>query len=146
MVWVLRISLLLLCGFSCSLRAVCVCVSLSESTYAETQRYVPERGSLVEGVCRWRDVGKGTRVGARKWLTVCCVVHLCALFVRSGKGGKNRRRGKNQNDEKKELVLKTDGQEYAQVCCGCEKGGTKVARKRSLKLTVGTRSGDKNVG
>jgi translation initiation factor 1A len=32
-----------------------------------------------------------------------------------GKGGKNRRRGKNQNDEKKELALKTDGQEYAQV-------------------------------
>jgi len=33
-----------------------------------------------------------------------------------GKGGKNRRRGKNQNDdEKREIVLKTDGQEYAQV-------------------------------
>ncbi|KAJ9121409.1 hypothetical protein QFC24_004747 [Naganishia onofrii] len=31
-------------------------------------------------------------------------------------GGKNRRRGKNENDdEKRELVFKEDGQEYAQV-------------------------------
>lgn len=36
--------------------------------------------------------------------------HLCA-----GKGGKNRRRGKNENDSKRELVYKEDGQEYAQV-------------------------------
>ena len=32
-----------------------------------------------------------------------------------GKGGKNRRRGKNDGDEKRELVFKEDGQEYAQV-------------------------------
>ncbi|KAI9596468.1 nucleic acid-binding protein, partial [Syncephalis fuscata] len=33
-----------------------------------------------------------------------------------GKGGKNRRRGKNENDgEKRELILKDEGQEYAQV-------------------------------
>ena len=32
-----------------------------------------------------------------------------------GKGGKNRRRGKNEGDEKRELVVKEDGQEYAQV-------------------------------
>jgi len=33
-----------------------------------------------------------------------------------GKGGKNRRRGKNENDNiKRELVLKEDGQSYAQV-------------------------------
>lgn len=32
-----------------------------------------------------------------------------------GKGGKNRRRGKNDNEEKRELVFKEDGQEYAQV-------------------------------
>ena len=33
-----------------------------------------------------------------------------------GKGGKNRRRGKNENDnEKRELVFKEYGQEYAQV-------------------------------
>ena len=33
-----------------------------------------------------------------------------------GKGGKNRRRGTNKNDEeKRELVFKEDGQEYAQV-------------------------------
>eukprot|EP00871_Galdieria_phlegrea_P003057 jgi/Galph1/3752/GphlegSOOS_G2407.1 len=33
-----------------------------------------------------------------------------------GKGGKNRRRGKNDNDEeKRELVFKEEGQEYAQI-------------------------------
>eukprot|EP00310_Coccolithus_braarudii_P020892 CAMPEP_0183342826 /NCGR_PEP_ID=MMETSP0164_2-20130417/8866_1 /TAXON_ID=221442 /ORGANISM="Coccolithus pelagicus ssp braarudi, Strain PLY182g" /LENGTH=133 /DNA_ID=CAMNT_0025513523 /DNA_START=25 /DNA_END=426 /DNA_ORIENTATION=+ len=32
-----------------------------------------------------------------------------------GKGGKNRRRGKNDSEEKRELILKEDGQEYAQV-------------------------------
>jgi len=33
-----------------------------------------------------------------------------------GKGGKARRRGKNTiDDEKREITLKTDGQEYAQV-------------------------------
>lgn len=33
-----------------------------------------------------------------------------------GKGGKNRKRGKNEaDDEKRELVFKEDGQDYAQV-------------------------------
>ena len=33
-----------------------------------------------------------------------------------GKGGKNRRRGKNENEGvKRELIFKEDGQEYAQV-------------------------------
>eukprot|EP00245_Coleochaete_scutata_P002402 TRINITY_DN1312_c0_g2_i1.p1 TRINITY_DN1312_c0_g2~~TRINITY_DN1312_c0_g2_i1.p1 ORF type:complete len:145 (-),score=54.09 TRINITY_DN1312_c0_g2_i1:772-1206(-) len=33
-----------------------------------------------------------------------------------GKGGKNRKRGKNEDlDEKRELVFKEDGQEYGQV-------------------------------
>jgi len=33
-----------------------------------------------------------------------------------GKGGKNRRRGKNENDDdKRELVFREDGQQYAQV-------------------------------
>ncbi|CAG5091095.1 Oidioi.mRNA.OKI2018_I69.PAR.g12853.t1.cds [Oikopleura dioica] len=33
-----------------------------------------------------------------------------------GKGGKNRRRGKNENEgAKRELILKEEGQEYAQV-------------------------------
>ncbi|KAI5674747.1 hypothetical protein M9H77_15111 [Catharanthus roseus] len=33
-----------------------------------------------------------------------------------GKGGKNRKRGKNEaDDEKRELMFKEDGQEYAQV-------------------------------
>src|SRR5271167_2560319 len=38
------------------------------------------------------------------------LTHLCT------QGGKNRRRGKNENDnEKRELVFKEEGQEYAQV-------------------------------
>mmetsp|Transcript_9342 Transcript_9342/g.16094 ORF Transcript_9342/g.16094 Transcript_9342/m.16094 type:complete len:139 (+) Transcript_9342:62-478(+) len=32
-----------------------------------------------------------------------------------GKGGKNRRRGKNENEQKREIIFKEDGQEYAQV-------------------------------
>ena len=32
-----------------------------------------------------------------------------------GKGGKNRRRGKNDTENKRELNFKEDGQEYAQV-------------------------------
>lgn len=41
-------------------------------------------------------------------------IRLTDLFV--GKGGKNRRRGKNENEtEKRELIFKEDGQEYAQV-------------------------------
>jgi len=32
-----------------------------------------------------------------------------------GKGGKNRRRGKNEGDEKRDLIFKEDGQEYGQV-------------------------------
>ena len=37
-------------------------------------------------------------------------------YVILGKGGKNRRRGKNENEsDKRELIFKEDGQEYAQV-------------------------------
>jgi len=32
-----------------------------------------------------------------------------------GKGGKNRRRGKNEGEEKREIIFKEDGQEYGQV-------------------------------
>ncbi|XP_047960290.1 eukaryotic translation initiation factor 1A-like [Salvia hispanica] len=39
-----------------------------------------------------------------------------AMPKNKGKGGKNRKRGKNEaDDEKRELVFKEDGQEYAQV-------------------------------
>ncbi len=57
------------------------------------------------------------------WVWVCVSVtvhpplHMCmfakAHFVspQTGKGGKNRRRGKNENDsDKRELVFKEDGQ------------------------------------
>ena len=32
-----------------------------------------------------------------------------------GKGGKNRRRGKNDSEAKREITFKEDGQEYAQI-------------------------------
>ena len=42
--------------------------------------------------------------------------HFLILFFLLGKGGKNRRRGKNENEnEKRELIFKEEGQEYAQV-------------------------------
>lgn len=42
--------------------------------------------------------------------------HLVNMPKNKGKGGKNRKRGKNEaDDEKRELVFKEDGQEYAQV-------------------------------
>lgn len=50
-----------------------------------------------------------------RFLYIC----LYTFFINNqptGKGGKNRRRGKNENEsEKRELVFKEDGQEYAQV-------------------------------
>ena len=40
----------------------------------------------------------------------------CPLAHLASQGGKNRRRGKNENDDdKRELVFREDGQEYAQV-------------------------------
>merc|ERR1712232_466419 len=42
--------------------------------------------------------------------------HKLKMPKNKGKGGKNRRRGKNENDQiKRELELKEEGQEYAQV-------------------------------
>ena len=46
-----------------------------------------------------------------------------------GKGGKNRRRGKNENEgAKRELILKEEGQEYAQV--------RRRAKKRSFYCSI----------
>ncbi|KAK1920927.1 eukaryotic translation initiation factor 1A, X-chromosomal [Papiliotrema laurentii] len=57
-----------------------------------------------------------------------------------GKGGKTRRRGKNDGDEnKRELIFKEDGQEYAQVLkmlgngrieAKCQDGETRLAQIR----------------
>jgi initiation factor 1A len=44
------------------------------------------------------------------------IVSPCFTRTNAAQGGKNRRRGKNENDnEKRELVFKEEGQEYAQV-------------------------------
>ncbi|KAJ3190696.1 Eukaryotic translation initiation factor 1A [Irineochytrium annulatum] len=69
-----------------------------------------------------------------------------------GKGGKNRKRGKNENEsEKRELVFKEDGQEYASVtkmlgngwievnCCDGEKRLAHIrgAFRKKVWITVG---------
>ena len=43
------------------------------------------------------------------------VTQLATMPKNKGKGGKNRRRGKNEGEIKRELIFKEDGQEYAQV-------------------------------
>ncbi|KAK7389869.1 hypothetical protein VNO78_25165 [Psophocarpus tetragonolobus] len=55
------------------------------------------------------DQERGKRVESGKWKVE-------EMPKNKGKGGKNRKRGKNEaDDEKRELVFKEDGQEYAQV-------------------------------
>ena len=56
----------------------------------------------------WRVLSVGARIPS-------LTMHppsLTALFpsLRTGKGGKNRRRGKNEGDEKRELITKEEGQ------------------------------------
>jgi translation initiation factor 1A len=53
-------------------------------------------------------------------------------------GGKNRRRGKNEGEEKRELELKTEGQEYAKVLRMLGNGrleGANNRRNRSFRVT-----------
>eukprot|EP01135_Chromosphaera_perkinsii_P004389 Nk52_evm40s279 gene=Nk52_evmTU40s279 len=70
-----------------------------------------------------------------------------------GKGGKNRRRGKNENEmEKRELIFKEDGQEYAQVVkmlgngrleANCFDGTTRLCHIRGkLRKKVWINQGD----
>ncbi|KAK4688164.1 translation initiation factor 1A, partial [Tremellales sp. Uapishka_1] len=70
-----------------------------------------------------------------------------------GKGGKNRRRGKNEgDDDKRELVFKEDGQEYAQVIkmlgngrieAKCQDGETRLAQIRGkMRKKVWIMQGD----
>ena len=55
----------------------------------------------------------------------------------AGKGGKNRRRGKNENDEKRELVFKEDGQGV----CGAAGWRAAAAKQRLLReLTTASAS------
>jgi translation initiation factor 1A len=70
-----------------------------------------------------------------------------------GKGGKNRRRGKNENEEtKRQLEFKEPGQEYSQVVrmlgngrceCYCFDGVTRLGHIRGKMRTAprGNRSG-----
>ncbi|KAG8044703.1 hypothetical protein GUJ93_ZPchr0075g2721 [Zizania palustris] len=107
--------------------------------YASRLRPPPARGLLrraapARGLLRRAAPARGRpRCGQQQpWLPISPFLSL-ALIDRSrrrgrgrrrrrgmpknkGKGGKNRKRGKNEaDDEKRELVFKEDGQEYAQV-------------------------------
>ena len=61
------------------------------------------------------------RIGFKYWS--CTELLLRIIYspgsvapANTGKGGKNRRRGKNENEnDKRELIFKEDGQEYAQA-------------------------------
>ncbi|EDQ85470.1 uncharacterized protein MONBRDRAFT_38832 [Monosiga brevicollis MX1] len=70
-----------------------------------------------------------------------------------GKGGKNRRRGKNQNEpDKRQLIFKEEGQEYAQVVrmlgngrveCFCFDGETRLGHIRGkMRKKVWINTGD----
>ena len=58
-----------------------------------------------------------------------------------GKGGKNRRRGKNENEGlKRELVFKEDGQEYAQVEYDDNKAYLQKVQLYNYNYNVGSHS------
>lgn len=67
----------------------------------------------VKSPCGWGEVSP--RNSLLNYSVFVCVTASKFSLAFSGKGGKNRRRGKNENEEKRELTLKDDGQEYAQV-------------------------------
>lgn len=50
----------------------------------------------------------------------------------NGKGGKNRRRGKNEGEEKRELVFKEDGQG---MCRGAARRGSWPPKCGPVRLT-----------
>lgn len=54
--------------------------------------------------CRWYALS----------LKIMLFIAICLIYT--GKGGKNRRRGKNESDEKRELIFKEDGQGRCDVC------------------------------
>lgn len=61
-----------------------------------------------------------------------------------GKGGKNRRRGKNEGDEKRELTVKEDGQEYAQVVKML--GNGMLVREESVRIVRCSHVGPRPIG
>jgi initiation factor 1A len=80
----------------------------------------------------------------------CCGT---CVFCTTGKGGKNRRRGKNDSEEtKRELEYKEFGQEYAQVVrmlgngrceCYCYDGVTRLGHIRGkMRKKVWVSAGD----
>lgn len=65
-----------------------------------------QRSRCSREVCRIRE----------RFVYARCYPHTRLSRKLLAQGGKNRRRGKNENDgDKRELVFREDGQEYAQV-------------------------------
>ncbi|XP_041255625.1 eukaryotic translation initiation factor 1A, X-chromosomal [Onychostruthus taczanowskii] len=85
----------------------------SEAAEARAGAGGPARGSLVTIGPAEQAAGPLRALAGQR----CCRFPWSPDFNRgASKGGKNRRRGKNENEsEKRELVFKEDGQEYAQV-------------------------------
>ncbi|KAI4305718.1 hypothetical protein L6164_029067 [Bauhinia variegata] len=84
---------------------------------------IPSKFSIL--LCKiGHDRPKHKSIGARGysyrplrfWISTLSETDTLIMPKNKGKGGKNRKRGKNEaDDEKRELVFKEDGQEYAQV-------------------------------
>lgn len=105
-----------------------LCQSTSPKTFYNVRTLEGARPSMLNSRLapsgRWRNVL--LPVGWRVLQLPCCVkiadaiclflLLLSVLLQSKGKGGKNRRRGKGDSElDKRELIFKEDGQEYAQV-------------------------------
>ena len=102
-------------------------------------------GSRFGGVCVAVVVACASLISPSLF-SLCSLAFPCLPFFiyfhapTPGKGGKNRRRGKNDNEEtKRELEYKEEGQEYAQVVrmlgngrceCFCFDGVTRLGHIR----------------
>lgn len=101
----------------------------------------------------------GRHVQGNRWID--CIGFLCGfssgLYTAmankgKGKGGKNRRRGKNENFSKRELILREEDQEYAQITkmlgngrvqASCFDGNVRIAHIRGkLRKKVWMSQGD----
>mmetsp|Transcript_30931 Transcript_30931/g.62775 ORF Transcript_30931/g.62775 Transcript_30931/m.62775 type:complete len:179 (+) Transcript_30931:1677-2213(+) len=112
-----------------------------------SRRARPEKSFVVRWSCLYFDTN--FNVGIPNSPIECC----CHLRPKTGKGGKNRRRGKGDGEEtKRELEFKEEGQEYAQVVkmlgngrceCFCFDGVTRLGHIRGkMRKKVWVTAGD----
>ncbi|KYN35969.1 Eukaryotic translation initiation factor 1A, X-chromosomal [Trachymyrmex septentrionalis] len=95
-----------------------VCTGLSKNPYLTVQEKIGHIMWYKEYFESKQDLLQEADISQSAIDYLCSSSTLCHNSQGSSKrkGGKNRRRGKNENEtEKRELVFKEDGQEYAQV-------------------------------